>query len=151
MPMKRALRQVRLFFEKYGESRFHPWESEANHICARCQGSGRHATGTCYGCDGTGKAHTHGADPYPVHDRAGFRRATDDDQTEFFVLPEVFEKEITKGYDAAWLAKLLVQRGWVMPDPQGKTTRAERLPTIGTKRIYRFRPSVLATDEPTGD
>jgi uncharacterized protein (DUF927 family) len=147
----RALRQVRLFFEKHGESRFHPWESTEHQTCARCQGSGRHATGTCYACNGDGKAHSNGADPHPVHDRAGFRRATDDDQTEFFVLPQVFEKEITKGYDSAWLAKLLVQRGWVMPDPKGNATRSERLPTIGNKRVYRFRPTILAADEPTGD
>jgi putative DNA primase/helicase len=147
----RALRQVRLYFEKHGESRFHPWEPEGQQTCARCQGRGTYATGACYGCDGTGKARPTGADPRPVQERAGFRRATAADQTEFFVLPEVFEKEIAKGYDPAWLAKLLVQRGWVMPDPQGNVTRSERLPTIGNKRVYRFQPTILATDEPTGD
>jgi putative DNA primase/helicase len=145
---QRALRQVQLFFEKYGEARFHPWKASADQTCKRCHGSGMYATGPCYDCDGNGKAHDHGTDSRPVHDRAGFRRATDDDRTEFFVLPEVFEKEIAKGYDPAWLAKLLVQRGWVKPDAQGKSTRVERLPGIGNKRCFRFLPSILADEQP---
>src|SRR5262249_23505463 len=104
----------------------------------------------CFACSGEGTTDSAPLDQRPVHDRAGFRRATTDEQVEFFTFPEVFEKEIAKGYDPAWLAKLLVQRDWIMPDPQGKSTRAERLPTIGNKRVYRFRPSILATDEPIG-
>jgi putative DNA primase/helicase len=147
---ERALRQVRLFFEKFGESRFHPWEAGGPSSCQRCMGTGTHAGGECFACSGEGTTDSAPLDQRPVHDRAGFRRATTDDQVEFFTFPEVFEKEIAKGYAPAWLAKLLVQRGWIMPDPQGKSTRAERLPTIGNKRVYRFRPSILATDEPAG-
>jgi uncharacterized protein (DUF927 family) len=145
----RALRQVRHFFEKYGESRFHPWDSEDTPTCQRCQGTGLYAADKdCFACHGTGRTTAHGTDPRPVHDRAGFRRATAHDQTEFFVLPEVFEKEIAKGYDPTWLAKLLAQRGWIKLDAQGKSTRVERLPTIGNKRVYRCLPNILATNEP---
>jgi len=144
----RALRQVRLFFEKYGEARFHPWDTPEVQVCKRCHGSGTYATGTCYECDGTGNGTANGTDARPIHDRAGFRKATKEDQTEFFTMPEVFEKEIAKGYDPAWLAKLLVQRGWVKPDAQGKSTRVERLPGIGNKRCFRFLPSILADEQP---
>ena len=145
----RALRQVRLFFEKYGESRFHPWDSEETLTCQRCQGTGIYAADKdCFACNGTGRMTANGTDLRPVHDRAGFRRATAHDQTEFFVLPEVFEKEIAKGYDPPWLAKLLAQRGWITLDAQGKSTRVERLPTIGNKRVYRCSPNILATNEP---
>jgi len=88
----------------------------------------------------------HGA--RPVQDRAGFWRKTDADQREFYVFPEVFVKDIARGYDSEWLAKLLVQRGWVQPDRAGKTARLARLPTIGVKRVYRFLPTVLSTTEP---
>jgi putative DNA primase/helicase len=144
----RALRQVRLFFEKYGESRFHPWDAEEPSKCLRCQGTGQYGEDQeCFGCHGTGVLAVNGA--RPVQDRAGFWRKTDGDQREFYVFPEVFTKDIARGYDSEWLAKLLVQRGWVQPDAAGKTTRMARLPTIGLKRTYRFLPAVLATTDTT--
>jgi uncharacterized protein (DUF927 family) len=144
----RALRQVRLFFERYGESRFHPWDAEEPPQCARCQGTGMYkADQECFGCHGTGVLAVNGS--RPVLDRAGFLRETAEGQHEFYVFPEVFTKEIAKGYDPEWLAKLLVQRQWVEPDRRGKTTRSERLPTVGNKRVYRFLPAVLSTPETT--
>jgi putative DNA primase/helicase len=147
---ERALRQVRLFFEKFGESRFHSWDTTEPQACQRCQGTGRYdGDKPCFGCDATGFASTNGVHPRPVHDRAGFWRETAEDQREFYVFPEVFVKEMAKSYDPEWLAKLLVERGWVRPDSQGKTTQVTRLPTIGNKRVYRFLPAVLSTHETT--
>jgi uncharacterized protein (DUF927 family) len=143
----RALRQVRHFFERHGESRFHGWDEEAPPQCAKCQGTGHYGTDQdCYGCHGTGVLATNGA--RPVQDRAGFWRETPDGLRAFYVFAQVFEKEIAKGFDAVWLAKLLVQREWVKPDAQHRPTRAVRLPTIGIARVYWFLPAVLATHEP---
>jgi putative DNA primase/helicase len=142
----RALRQVRLFFEKHGESRFHPWDAEEPPQCLRCKGTGRYAEEqACFGCNGTGVLAVNGS--RPVQDRAGFWRETLEGRREFYVFPQVFEKELSRTHDPVCLAKLLVQRGWVKPDAQHRPTRVERLPTIGTTRVYRFLPAVLSTNE----
>jgi putative DNA primase/helicase len=142
----RALRQVRLFFEKHGESRFHPWDAEEPPQCPRCQGTGQYgADQECFECHGTGVLAVNGS--RPVQDRAGFWRETPAGLREFYVFPQVFEKELSRTYDPVWLAKLLVQRRWVKPDAQHRPTRVERLPTVGTTRVYRFLPAVLSTNE----
>jgi uncharacterized protein (DUF927 family) len=141
---ERALAQVRLFFERYGEARFTPWTVADEIPCPRCHGAGQYATGECFQCHGLGKLDPKSANGH-VHDRAGFRKATKDGRTEFYVLREVFRHEISKGYDHAWLAQVLVQRGLLKPDSQGKTTREERLPTMGKQRVYRFTPDVTGT------
>jgi uncharacterized protein (DUF927 family) len=143
----RALHQVQLFFEKHGESRFHPWDAEEPPQCLRCHGTGRYAgEQDCYGCQGTGHLAVNGA--RPVHDRAGFWRETPEGLREFFVFHQIFEKELSRNWDPVWLGKLLVQRGWVKPGPQNRPTRVERVPTMGNLRVYRFLPTVLATNEP---
>jgi uncharacterized protein (DUF927 family) len=143
---ERALHQVRLFFETYGESRFHPWDAEEPLPCQHCHGTGHSAEEQpCAGCQGTGQLAVRGA--RPMQDRAGFWRETAEGQREFYVLRQVFVAEIARSYDPEWLAKVLVLRGWVKPDAQHRPTRVERLPTIGTARVFRFLPAVLATNE----
>src|SRR5262249_19911187 len=59
---ERALGQVRLFFERYQESRFKPWTLGDGETCERCGGSGRveysYRQGVCFDCHGTGKITT---------------------------------------------------------------------------------------------
>jgi uncharacterized protein (DUF927 family) len=142
---ERALAQVRLFLQRYGEARFTP-RTAPDKACQRCGGTGTFSAGSCYQCQGMGII-----EPKPqegrIYDRAGFREETDDGRTEFFVLPEVFAKEISKGYDPTWLTKVLVTRGFLMPDSQGKGTRNVRLPGIGQTRVYHFVPEILGTTE----
>jgi putative DNA primase/helicase len=141
---ERALAQVRHFFERYGEARFTPWTMADETVCPRCHGTGQHGTGECFQCDGLGKRDSKSTDGH-VYDRAGFRRKTDDGRTEYFVLRQVFRHELSKDYDHVWLAQLLVERGLLMPDTKGNTTRDERLPTLGKQRVYRFTPNVTGT------
>jgi uncharacterized protein (DUF927 family) len=142
---ERALAQVRLFLQRYGEARFTPWAAP-DKACQRCGGTGICSNGSCYQCQGRG---TIAQKPQEVHiyDRAGFRKETDDGRTEFFVLPEVFKKEISKGYDTTWLTKVLVARGFLRPDSQGKGTRNVRLPGMGQARVYHFMPEIIGTAE----
>jgi uncharacterized protein (DUF927 family) len=89
----RALSQVRLFFERYGEARFKAWTLEDGATCERCRGSGKveydYKNGVCFDCGGSGKITSETEPNRPLYDRAGFRRATSDGRTEFYVLPEV--------------------------------------------------------------
>jgi uncharacterized protein (DUF927 family) len=148
MEEERALAQVRVFFERYGEARFKPWTMGDGQTCERCRGSGRveysHKNGECFDCHGTGTIGEDTEPNRPVYDRAGFRRATEDDRTEFYVLPEVFKQEITKGLDALWVARLLVQRGLMHTDEKaGKFQVTRRLPGMGGKRVYHMKPEIL--------
>jgi uncharacterized protein (DUF927 family) len=73
--------------------------------------------------------------------RAGFRRNLNQ-ETQFYVLPEVFSQEICKGWDLHTVSKLLMAEGWIEPDSQGKAYRREYLPGIGRSRCYLFTNKV---------
>jgi putative DNA primase/helicase len=142
----RALRQVRLFFERYGEARFTPWTLGKGDICARCSGRGTveytYRQGECFDCHGKG---TIGEEPIrPVYERAGFRRATDDGRTEFYVFPEVFRTDIAAGFDSTMVARLLGTHGFLRPDPAGRWQRSESLPRMGQKRVYVVTAAILS-------
>jgi putative DNA primase/helicase len=81
----RAVAQVRLFFERYGEARFTPWTVADETTCPRCHGTGHHATGDCFHCHGSGTLEPRSPNGH-VHDRAGFRKETADGRTEYFVI-----------------------------------------------------------------
>ena len=73
-----------------------------------------------------------------IINRVGFRQNTAMGQYEYFVLPEMFRREICQGYDARWAAKLLVSAGMLQPSSEGKSQIAYRLPGEGLKKCYRF-------------
>ncbi len=73
--------------------------------------------------------------------RAGFRRNLNQ-ETQFYVLPEVFRQEICKGWDLHTVSKLLLVEGWIEADSQGKAYRREYLPGIGRSRCYVFTNKV---------
>jgi uncharacterized protein (DUF927 family) len=93
--------------------------------------------------------------------RAGFRKfkdAVDDDnapmwdeagdrlqETEYYVLPEVFKTEICKGFDHKVISKLLADSGFLLMDGR-QYTRKERLPGQGNMRCYRVTSKLLADD-----
>lgn len=72
-----------------------------------------------------------------TYNRAGFKKA-EGDRMEYYVLEEVFKNEICQGYDWRRAAKLLVEKGYLMPSSDKKSTRTEVLPGIGRVRCYRF-------------
>jgi uncharacterized protein (DUF927 family) len=143
----RALSQVRLFFERFGEARFKPWALGDGDTCERCHGTGRveysYKQGVCFDCGGTGKITDTREPNRPIYDRAGFRRATAEGRTEFYVLPEVFHKEIAKGCEAQWLAQRLIAHDFLYLAPDGKPQYPRRLPGMGTKRVYHFKAEIL--------
>lgn len=98
------LRQVRAFFELHGESRFTPWNRAEDDHAPR------------------------------TSNRAGFVKIGSDESplaTTYYVLPEVFRREVCAGHDHRDAEKLLVARGWIKPGSDGRATRAERLPGYG--------------------
>jgi putative DNA primase/helicase len=61
---------------------------------------------------------------------AGFKHLPDGEQgaLRFFVLPQTFQQEVVKGYDANEAARLLMRHGLLTPGGDGRPARKERLP-----------------------
>lgn len=107
------LRQV---IERFGESRFTRWESEA------------------------AKIDEHG--PRTI-DRLGFRKSLEHGigetlytTTTYYVLPEAWRSEVFKGMSLNAVNKELLQRGVLEPGKDGKAASLVRLPGLGTQRCY---------------
>lgn len=75
--------------------------------------------------------------------RAGFRRVNEQGETEFYVLPEVFKREICAGCNWRQVARALVERDVLIAGENRRSMRKERLPGLGTVRCYRLTASVL--------
>jgi len=78
---------------------------------------------------------------------------TADGRTEFYVLPEVFHKDIAKGFEPQWLAQALLAHGLLYRAPDGKPQYPRRLPGMGVKRVYHFKAEILGeagSDDLTG-
>lgn len=81
-----------------------------------------------------------------TYNRAGFKK-TEGDRTEYYVLEEVFKNEICQGYDWKRAAKLLVEKGYLKPSSDKKSTRTENLPGLGRVRCYRFERIPVGKEE----
>lgn len=70
-----------------------------------------------------------------VLNRAGFKRTNTSDETEFLVMPEVFRKEICKGFDAKFVAEELAKRNFLLKGNDRKNTQNIRAENI-QQRFY---------------
>ncbi|HRD50774.1 MAG: hypothetical protein JNK95_07490 [Candidatus Competibacter sp.] len=85
---------------------------------------------------------------HTIANRAGFRKADDQgDGARFYVFPETFKAEVCAGLDWKRVARVMVERGWLAPDSEGKATRKERLPGIGLTRCFVVVGSHVFGDE----
>lgn len=73
--------------------------------------------------------------------RAGFRK-TNQQGTQFYVLPEAFRQEICAGLEPRMVARILMTESWLLPDDDGKPYRREYLPMIGRSRCYVLTQAV---------
>lgn len=83
-----------------------------------------------------------------VVNRAGFHRRGPDNVQEFLVLPEAFKNEVCKGVDTKFAIKLLIDKGWIVPGGDGRSTQKPRLPGIGTTtRVYVLTGKIWEEEE----
>lgn len=73
--------------------------------------------------------------------RAGFRKNNTDGQ-QYFVLREVYTREICAGFNQLTVTKTLVDEGWLECDSEGKSSIQKRLPDIGVTRCYVFTSKI---------
>lgn len=112
---EQAIAQVRRFLEQHGESRFSRWdETFDNNEMSR------------------------------TNNRAGFRRVTDDNRTEFYVLPEVYKNEVCNGLDPKEVTRALRERDFLVLSADQKSQKQERLPGMGPKKVYRIKADILS-------
>lgn len=73
--------------------------------------------------------------------RAGFVRELEGGGQRWYVLPEVFRREVVAGFDAREAAALLLRAGLLVPGNEGgeRTTQKVRLPGFkNPRRAYLF-------------
>lgn len=73
-----------------------------------------------------------------IQKRAGFFRIDVNDAREYYVLSEVFRKEICKGFEPRMVVKVLRHYGWIKPGRDNKSSQKPRVRGIGTPRCYVF-------------
>ena len=129
---REAFSQVLAFLEQHGEARFAPaWDRSMTHVTP----GGEHAETT--------------KTDRPVFNRAGFRRVSDDGTT-FYVLPEVWRREVCKGLDAKAVATAMMARGWMLPGDGRNVMQKPRIPGEGHLRVYVIPPAFLSQSENEG-
>ena len=86
-------------------------------------------------------------DAYKTINRAGYRKRVDGG-SHYFVLSESFKQEVCAGFDVQAAVDILKEKEWLMPDADGKSTRAENLPcSTSTTRCYRLNGNRIFSDE----
>jgi uncharacterized protein (DUF927 family) len=115
-----AVSQVRRFFEANGASRFQPV---------------RHPTVKA-GMDSPDENQV-------VVNRAGFRRKTNEGETEYLVFPETFKSEVCAGFDYRMVARVLADRGLLDCQPPNFTKRVRLPGNLGLIRAFSVKASIL--------
>jgi putative DNA primase/helicase len=137
------LRQVSAFFQAHGAARFTVWHRATDD----------HAPNTINRAGfrrllaGDGDAINTYEDHHKKYGDVVHPKDSELMEQEYYVLPEVFRNEICKGFDPKLAARLLVEKGFLMPESRTTPTRKERLPGLGPVRCYRFLPAVLTGGE----
>jgi putative DNA primase/helicase len=112
-----AIRQVTLFLEKHGASRFHDLDDDAS--------------------------------PSRIVERAGLR-ALKDNQTVYYVLPEVFRAEVCKGLNLKRAIEVLKERGMLWKGDGRNVMRKshKNLPEFANRRFYALIAPGVEDAEP---
>ncbi len=72
-----------------------------------------------------------------IQNRAGFKRENYDGQTEFLILPEIFEGEICRGFSQIAVARELEKLGHLKRGSEKNYVQAKiTLPELGRIRVY---------------
>ena len=120
MEERRAIAQIRSILERDGDSRFKPLGSNTNPDW-----------------DGT----------EDVRNRLGCKKRGADDRWEYWVLPEMYKRDLCQGFDPRLVTKALKDRGYLQVGNDGKPQVTKTLPGIGSKKVYVILPAIWGDDE----
>lgn len=85
----------------------------------------------------------HGERLVVIHNRAGFWRDDGLGQREYLIPARTWTNEVCRGLSSQRVAKLLVDRGHLVPDGSGKTSRPDNAPGMGKARFYVVKQSIF--------
>jgi putative DNA primase/helicase len=137
------LSQVRVFIQAHGAGRFTWWHRAGDD----------HAPNTL---SRAGYRRMVTPEGKPIKANADHQREygekindTDAEQTsvEYFVFPEVFDKELCQGFDPVAVKRLLRDKGHLEPATDGRFNRRERLPGMGNTMVIKLKTSILDVTE----
>ena len=115
--VREGLRQVRLFLENHGSSRFETLGATQDRpIVNRAGFRTRQGVG-------------------------------DDDGWEYYVFPETWTQEVCAGFDAKLIARQMIERGWMEPGEGRNLAKRKRVTGHGNPRLYTIGPSFLSEDD----
>ncbi len=82
-----------------------------------------------------------------VPNRAGFVKNDESGERTFYILPEVWKKEVCQGRDAGVIAAALIERGVMEPSSDGTQSVSTTVPALGhSKRLYRINSKIFEGD-----
>jgi putative DNA primase/helicase len=135
------LQQVSAFFQLHGEARFVSWHRATDdHKPNTINRAGFRRMITS---DGT--AINTNADHHKAYGDRVHPDESEGIEYEYYVLSEVFKKEICKGFNPKSVTRLLIERGLLVTD-KNSATQKPRLPGLGPTRCYRFKPEIVGLE-----
>lgn len=114
--VEKAIRHLRGFLQTYGDSRFDVIDRTNQFERLSCR------------------------------DRAGFRKPSEKDGTEYLIFPEAFEREIAPYCDPKRVAQELRERKHLRTE-SGRLKVQQRIPGMETVRFYAVQSSIFAEEE----
>ena len=76
--------------------------------------------------------------------RAGFKeRRIEDDVYDYYVFPKVYRDEVCKGLNPNRVTKLLVDKGLIVKDSQGKNQVSKKFNGYPNQRYYKVKAEIL--------
>jgi uncharacterized protein (DUF927 family) len=83
-------------------------------------------------------------DRHAVINRAGFRKGTDSGVSDFYVLPETFQKELIKGHNHKWAVSVLTEENLLQPSKSAPSTTIKV--NGSATRAYKFSNALLGSE-----
>lgn len=93
---------------------------------------------------GASRFQADGASTEKVINRAGFlARDNEGNVTHYYILPEVFRREVCAGFEPETVGRALLDRGFLDPGGKGRLQKKPRISGLGTVWVYAIKPSIL--------
>jgi putative DNA primase/helicase len=138
---RQIIAQVRHFIEAHGAGRFTWWHRAADDHAPNTL----HRAGFKRMLSAEGKPIRSDSDHGAAFGERMKGEVGEEVQTEYFILLEVFNREVCQGFDSATVKQLLRDRGFIACDAD-RLDHKTRLPGIGNARCIKLLPSIFDDD-----
>lgn len=137
-----AVRQVRYWIEKNGDANLTPWHriSDFKKANTPMRGGFRRLV------DESGvPIKFDAAQAYTDDNTLPEKTSTDTALTEYLITVEAFKRDVCKGYDPGFVARVMKDMGLLVHEPDRLTIK-HRVPSLGKQAFYHVKPGILSVD-----